>query len=367
MDQKIVFIISNIHLPRCVNRVKEFHKRRYNVEVYYFDRTIFSNKVATLDVPMHSLGELEAGSGSYFKRMPKQYSIIKNVINKHKKENVVFYLFGFDMALIYHYCFSKKPYIFEESDLRHTYFPKQLKWLLEIIDKRIIKKSLLTVFTSEGFCEYHFGKKIPDNVAFIPNRLSPEIKNVSLLPHKAFNKDKISVGFVGSPRFKAVYNFVKVFCTNYPNYEMHLFGEPLLDGIEELRGKYKNAFFHGTFTSPQDLPSIYSSIDLVLSTYDAEVENVRFAEPNKIYESMFFEVPIIVSKNTFLASKVDRLGIGYAINAVDDNEIVSFVNSITEDSLKEKINNIKKIDKNSLVSINDGFYQKLDSKLKSLK
>ena len=73
MKQKIVFIISNIHLPRCTNRVKEFHQRGYDVEVYYFDRTIFNNKVAKLDVPMHSLGELDAGSGSYFKRMPKQY------------------------------------------------------------------------------------------------------------------------------------------------------------------------------------------------------------------------------------------------------------------------------------------------------
>lgn len=363
---KFVFIISNIHLPRCVNRVREFHQRGYEVEVYYFDRTIFNNKVSELDVPMHSLGELEAGSSSYFKRMPKQYSIIKGVVKKHKKENVIFYLFGFDMALIYHYCFTNKPYIFEESDLRHTYFPNALKKVLEVVDKRIIKKSLMTVFTSEGFCEYHFGDKIPENVAFIPNRLSPVIKSVELLPHKTFNKDKLSIGFVGSPRFKAVYNFIKVFCSNFPQYEMHLFGEPCLDGIEELRGKYSNCFFHGTFTSPQDLPSIYSSIDLVLSTYDAGVENVRYAEPNKIYESMFFEVPIVVSKNTFLSSKVEKLGIGYSINAADDNEIISFVKSITPESVNEKIENIKKIDKNTLVSINDGFYQKLNAKLNEL-
>lgn len=366
MNPKFIFIISNIHLPRCVNRVREFHQRGYKVEVYYFDRTIFNNKVSELDVPMHSLGELEAGSGSYFKRMPKQYSIINAVVKKHKKENVVFYLFGFDIALIYHYCFTNKPYIFEESDLRHTYFPNALKKVLEIVDKRIIKKSLMTVFTSEGFCEYHFGDKIPENVAFIPNRLSPIIKSVELLPHKKYDKDKLSIGFVGSPRFKAVYNFIKVFCSNFPQYEMHLFGEPCLDGIEELRGKYPNCTFHGTFTSPQDLPTIYSSIDLVLSTYDAGVENVRYAEPNKIYESMFFEVPIIVSKNTFLSSKVERLGIGYSIDAADDNEIVSFVKSLTEESVKARISNTKKIDKNTLVSINDCFYQKLNAMLKEL-
>lgn len=366
MGKKIVFIISNIHLPRCINRVREFHQRGYEVEVYYFDRTIFNNKVSELDVPMHSLGELEAGSGSYFKRMPKQYSIIRNVVKKHKREDAVFYLFGFDMALIYHYCFTKKPYIFEESDLRHTYFPNILKKVLEVVDKRIIKKSLMTVFTSEGFCEYHFGSKIPENVAFIPNRLSPVIKDVQLLPHKEYIKDKLSIGFVGSPRFKAVYNFIQVYCANFPQYEMHLFGEPCLDGIEELRGKYPNCFFHGTFTSPQDLPTIYSSIDLVLSTYDAGVENVRYAEPNKIYESMFFEVPIIVSKNTFLSTKVERLGIGYSIDAAIDNDIVTFVKGLSELSLNEKIENIKKIDKNTLVSINDSFYTKLDSYLAKL-
>ena len=50
MNKKYIFIISNIHLPRCVNRVKEFHKKGYEVEVYYFDRTIFNNKVGQLDV-----------------------------------------------------------------------------------------------------------------------------------------------------------------------------------------------------------------------------------------------------------------------------------------------------------------------------
>ncbi len=366
MGKRIVFIISNIHLPRCVNRVKEFSQRGYEVEVYYFDRTIFSNQVGQLEVPMHPLGELEAGSSSYLKRMPKQYAIIRSVVKKHSKDNVIFYLFGFDMALIYHFCFSKKPYIFEESDLRHTYFPDILKRILEIIDKRIIKKSLMTVFTSEGFCEYHFGTRTPENVVFIPNRLSPGIKKVDLSPHKVYDGNKLSIGFVGSPRFKAVYNFINVFCSNFPKYEMHLFGEPCLDGIEKIRGKYPNCYYHGSFTSPQDLPSIYSNIDLVLSTYDAEVENVRYAEPNKIYESMFFEVPIIVSKYTFLASKVDKLGIGYAIDATDDIEIVSFIKGLTESSVNEKIQNIKKIDKNTLISVNDGFYRRLDTFIEQL-
>ena len=35
--------------------------------------------------------------------------------------------------------------------------------------------------------------------------------------------------------------------------------------------------------------------DMVVATYDVTIENVRYAEPNKIYEAIFFETPIILS------------------------------------------------------------------------
>ena len=119
---KIVFFISNIHLPRCVNRVNQFAENGYDVEAYYFDRTEFTNKVNALNVPTHCMGIMDSGSGSYFKRMPAQYKALRNVIKSYDEEMTIFYLFGFDMALIYYFTFSKAKYIFEESDLRHTYF-----------------------------------------------------------------------------------------------------------------------------------------------------------------------------------------------------------------------------------------------------
>ncbi len=363
---KIVFFISNIHLPRCVNRVNQFSQNGYDVEAYYFDREEFTNKVNELAVPVHCMGIMKSGEGSYFKRMPMQYRAIKKIVNSYKGKDVIFYLFGFDMALIYHFCFSKAKYIFEESDLRHTYFhPTILAKVLERIDKKIIKKSLITVFTSEGFNQYHFGDHVADNIAFIPNKVSPDITKFPLKGKHSLDMKRLHIGFVGSPRFRSVYNFVKVFCNKYPQSIFHFFGEPCLDGIEDHR-QLKNCVFHGSFKSPQDLPEIYSSIDLVLSTYDADVENVRYAEPNKIYESMYFEVPIIVSKGTFLADKVERLGIGYAINPMDDNEVIRFVDGLSEQSIQEKIDNIKKIDKEKLLSVNKGFYSLLEKKINTI-
>ena len=102
-----------------------------------------------------------------------------------------------------------------------------------------------------------------------------------------------------------------------------------------------------------DLPDVYGSIDLVLATYDVKYENVKYAEPNKIYESIYFETPIIVSSGTFLAKKVKRLGIGYDVNAMNEEEVVAFVKNLNEEDLSKKRANAKAIEKRKTLNIND--------------
>lgn len=353
-------------MPRCANRVNEFVKRGLNVEVYYFERPLYKNEVKKINAPMHCLGELESGESSYWGRMCFQYKSVKETVNQYKSTKTIIYLFGFDLALLYYFSKSKLPYIFEESDLRHTYMkPTILSKFLEKLDKRIIRKSLLTVFTSEGFYKYHFKNEKLDNCSIIPNRLDPEILNIEYgkaIKDKVYNPEKMRIGFVGSIRFKSVFNFVDVYCRTFPHCEFHFYGTPILDNIEVL-DKYPNCHFHGAFSSPRDLPQIYSGIDLVLSTYDTSFENALFAEPNKMYESMFFEVPIIVSSGTFVAEKVKELGIGYDVNAMNDEEVIRLIDEISKKGIEEKKSNIKKIPQKELVSINDSFFVLLDQKL----
>lgn len=360
-----VFIISNIHLPRCANRVNEFVSRGCKVEAYYFDRPLYKHEIKNIYAPLHYLGDLESGGASYWGRIYQQYKKVKEVVKKYKNTDTVIYLFGFDMALVYYFSKIKLPYIFEESDLRHTYFkPSFIAKYLERLDKKIIKKALLTVFTSEGFYKYHFGSEKLDNVVVVPNRLDPEIlkqDNVRERVRKPFNPGKIKIGFVGSIRFKTVYNFVDVFCRTYPQCEFHFYGSPVRDNIEDLK-KYNNCHFHGVFSSPRDLPEIYSNIDLVLSTYDTDFENALYAEPNKMYEAMFFDVPIIVSSGTFVADKVNELGIGYDVNAMKDDEVLKLIETLTVDCVNEKVKNIERIPKENLVSVNDELFAKLEEK-----
>ena len=219
---------------------------------------------------------------------------------------------------------------------------------------------MITVTTSEGFINYHFNGVRPDNMCLVENKLNPSILDYKI-KEKSFDKNSLSIGFVGLPRFDSVYNFIDVYCRNFPQYTFHVYGGPISDKFKTLE-KYPNCKLHGFFNNPADLPQIYGSIDLVLSTYDTKYENVRYAEPNKIYESIYFETPIIVSSNTFLAEKVKRLGIGFDVDAMNEDAIVNFVGSLNEEIVNAKSNAAKNIDKRNTLNFNEHLFGMLEEK-----
>ena len=145
---------------------------------------------------------------------------------------------------------------------------------------------------------------------------------------------------------------------------MHVFGyveNEMEDKFKSLT-KYKNLKFHGAFKNPDDLPIIYSKIDVVLSTYDAEYDNVRYAEPNKLYEAIYFNTPIIVSKNTFLETKVLKYKIGYSVDAKSEQDIIQLIKDVNE-TLNDRIENCRKIDKKECVNLNQTFFERLKKEL----
>ncbi len=365
---KVVFVLAAIHQQRCMKRIDEFVDNGYDVEAYGFEwngeivrknpKVITVNKIGTID-----------GTLPYYKRSATIFKGIKNVLRQYKSDNVLYYLFGLDMAIFY-IIQTRAPFIYEESDLMHTYMGNSIfKILFETIDKMVIKRSLLSVFTSEGFIKYHFGDRFVENTIVIPNRLAVSVKELSPIKKQTFDPNHISFGFVGFIRFKSIYNFARLIGEYFPNHSFHFYGVPHNGKQEELfysLKKYGNCIFHGSFSSPDELPSIYSNIDVVLSTYDIEHDNVKYAEPNKIYESIYFKTPIIVSSNTFLSEKVKSLNIGFDINPLNDNEVIDFVSHLSESSVKEKIKSISSIDSDYPININDSFFEMLKNKITNL-
>ena len=365
--KKIVFIVRTM-VPRVDKRIKEFIANGYDVEVYGFEfenvridnsknTAYYYNVLATIPNFPHQL--------SYKERAVLFYKKIKEVINRYNKKETLFYFFTINTSFIT-LVIPNLIFINEESDMlfdrsKNSLVRKLIIWA----NKRIVKKSYKTVMTSQGFADYYYGDKIPKNIVIIPNKVSAACLKLPAVAKEPFDVNHIRFAFTGNARYNSIFNMCKMVGEHFPQHEFHFYGtlNYFTDEQKQAVAGYKNVFVHGPFKNPDDLPGIYSKIDFVISTYDSEGVNVQYAESNKIYESMFFETPIFVSTNTVLQKIVNKHNMGYAINALDDEEVIKTINSITAEKFEEFRASLKAIDKKESVNDNTKFFQQLKKEI----
>lgn len=356
----IVFILASIDAPHILKRIGEFIDNGYNVEVYGFKHFRETSLVLPDRFKIKIIGEIT--QANYWKRISTLIRGIKNVISDCKGKDVIYYLPSLDVA-IFHLLYCRLPYIYEESDLKHTYVnSRSIQFVLECISKIIIKGAKVAAFTSEGFRRYHFKSKIPANTCLVPNKLNSSIINLTPVSKEKINLDHIRFAFVGKSQFASVYNFAEEIAMKYPQHEMHFYGtvdERDSSIINKLKG-YNNICFHGRFANPVDLPSIYSKVDILLAIFDLTPSNWLYAEPNKLYDSIYFRTPIVAPKGTFLEERVLEMGIGYSID-MQKEKVEDFISALTNEDLNNKIENLRKIPQSYAVNNNEVLFNMVEN------
>ena len=339
MMKKIIVLSPGLSLPRYIKRINSFVNAGYEVSIFGFERGKFQSiDKYPRNVIVTNLGTLEDGKsyvGNLIRMFQKQLPIIK----KHNKENVIYYSFGFVQSLLL-YLFAEKPYIYEISDLVYgTFKNKVVSYIIQSIDKTIIRKSRLTIMTSRGFKEYLFPNTHRNNIIIQPNKMDISFQS-SKRSFKYINQN-IVFGFVGYIRYpNTIFKIATTIGEKYTRFKFYCYGDSIYrDDAIRLANKYNNVHFFGKYQNPADLSKIYNSIDVVVSCYDTTTINERVAEPNKLYESIFFCKPIVVSSNTFLAKRVKELNCGLELDATNENNIISFLDNISLDRLNGIIDN----------------------------
>lgn len=328
---KIVCIVAALSQPRCIKRIKSLYESGYEIDVYGYRRGLYEVNEYPSEIKVNELGFAVSGKG-YIKKFLNNLKNIKEIIKKYPSDTI-FYGFSFDIALSL--LLHKRKFIYEISDIIYAYYNSQiLKGIFRSIDKKIIKKSLFTVMTSEGFKNYLFPNSNVDNVIIQPNKVSPLLKKIDR-KIKEFNNNKIIFAYIGAFRYpNTIFRFARIIGEFFPNYEYHFYGNSNLTPlVMELTEKYSNIKYFGAFKSPEDLENIYSNVDVITACYDNTGLNEQIAEPNKLYEAICFCCPIIVSENTFLGEKVNKLKVGYVINPNNDECIINFIDSLNKDEL----------------------------------
>lgn len=341
----IVFLALQLSQPRCIKRIESVRQAGFPIKVYGFDNGLYNASLRNLPFKVDKIIERKK-EDSKWKKILLFIRTIKEVKRDNPSDSIL-YFFSSELGTIA-YLLGYRNYIYEEGDINASKVSSSvLRRILLSIERQVVKKSKLTVFTSEGFTDFVFGKDAPDNIVILPNKLSnffrEELKNN--LRGKEPNFSNIKFGFIGLIRYpNTIIRFAKVIGKHFPHHEFHFFGDVRRSHfIDEELKSYKNIFFHGPFINPDDLEVIYSKVDINIVCYDTDYDNVRIAEPNKLYESIFFETPIVVSKDTYLERRVDTLGVGFSICASNDESIINFVNGIDRENWNNIIQSMKSI------------------------
>lgn len=359
---KVVFFVLGMS-PRIDRRIREFVKNGYEVEVYggsaESSKKYEGNDVYKYNV-LYELGE----TSSYFERI-KHLPQMRRIIKQHDKNNTLFYFFSLNVAVLIFFV-SHIKYIYEESDMLFDRFSSPIlrKFVIHL-NKRIIKKSVLTVFTSEGFADYYFGDNKPTNLVVIPNRVSPDCIQYPSKGKEMIDFNKLKIGFAGNVRYQSILNVSDVVVEKFEGFVFHYFGDTIglsTEQVNHIRTQPR-VFIHGSYKYPSGLAEVYDSLDFIVCTYDATGVNPQYAEPNKLYEAIYFETPIIVSSNTFLAKKVEKLGIGFSVDANDKEDIYNKLKNITPEKYQNYVNSINSIPKEQALNINDNFFKLLKENL----
>ena len=407
MGMRVVFICNILRQARCLRRIQDFIDRGYEVKVYGFDR---EGDCRVLPAFEYECVGVIANGDAYLKRL---FVIREGVSKVFKKEgkNCLYYIFSLDIAIVAKLLsyiplsptdsspkqgssireslsghtpqqstpqspsdgssrqgssFGKLRYVYEISDLMElTIKNKLLSKLLVWMNRRIVKHSLLSVYTSQGFVDFLHPKGTDaEKTVVMPNKLNAHCKSLPLAKEKTMDIQHLRFGFAGAIRTETMYNLIKVIGEG-GKHEVHLYGLFTDENngrysIRSLVDQYQNVFYHGPFKNPEDLPEIYSHIDIVLCYYLSSKNDV-YLEPNKLYEAIYYDCPIIVADGTFVGRKVKQLNVGYTIDQGDAASLKAFVNSINQSDFDEKVAAIQSIDKEECIDCPELLFDRLRS------
>lgn len=325
----VCFLLTHIPNPRINKRIEVF-KDRTDVHVICTRRASQNVWEPTQNVN-HIIFDIDLPSA---KHIVKRYIFSKDFQKKaldklEKLKPNVIYAEGLDTLIIarkYKQNHNVRV-VFEVADLRENYIAKPKKVTERVItatllrrEKQVFQSVDFLVVTSPKFYEVHYNKLIrKDKVLFIPN-----VPDIDAFSGYKKHKGDFTVGFIGGIRYLDQMKLLvdaagKVGCkvlfagaggtiSDYEQIQSYCLGKDYVS-------------FTGRYDYDSQIASLYGMVDCVFAVYNADNPNVRIALPNKLYESILCELPIIVAKGTFLEKLVKEWNVGVSVNHKNVNEL----------------------------------------------
>lgn len=325
--KSILFILPVATQPRFAKRIQSYLNQGYSITIASFERDYFDKNELPKVKRYISLGTVE--DGNYVRRIPKIIGSFTKLMPLVRQNDFVF-IFSADLLILLTPFINRKKVIYEIGDLRSLTSQGVVNGLFAQVYGRCLRKLHSIFVTSQGFEDYLVDKyRInPDVITLIENKLmKSQFDTRESIQSTHLQTHEFTLGIVGLLRYRNIIDFLDAFKQISPRFKVVIYGGgPLLAQIKPFIDNNRITY-KGQFKYPDDISGIYDEIDLSFTMYDVNDINVRLALPNKLYETIYFRKPILVTKGTFLETKVKEYGVGFSWDQKDMEGLVKYLDS----------------------------------------
>lgn len=358
---KILFILSHQPNPRFVKQIK-FMSKFCDVSAVYYYRDYMkdlSSEYESVCELSESIGSIS--NGNYLQRVAKYIKSINRlykILKANRYDTLI--INNIDTLALFKLCtlftHTSTRVIMEISDLRsHTYTNGLKAKVMRYIERFMFRYVDRLIVTSPKFYDIYYNKLFRGNYFLLENK--PLSNMVPSKLEKKQNK-KVIIGIVGLLLQGRPYETLFETIKDDDRFEAHIYGKGTYQNlIENYASMYENIKYFGEYNFFQDSAKIYASLDILYMPYDTTNGslNNKIALPNKLYEAMYFKVPIITSSGTYLGDLVEQYGIGVAIKCCNKEELL---NSLININVKDIFQKFSELNEN--VYLGNGDYKKLE-------
>lgn len=232
---------------------------------------------------------------------------------------------------------AKKPVhiIYEVGDLHRliidegkTIPRKLIKKILIYAERKCCKDIDLLIVTSIKYVESYYGEFVAEEkIMYFPN--IPNLE--AFATYKKKSDGPFTVGFIGSVRYKKqIWNMIEA-CSKCGIHMLFAGYEEEPQVIYEACKDREDVEWYGYFDFLAEVADMYGKCDVMYAVYDADMENVRVALPNKLYESVYCEIPLIVAEGTYLEEVVNEWGVGVAVDHKSSEKLIHVLTRLKSD------------------------------------
>ena len=258
------------------------------------------------------------------------FGYAKRVLEKNKYDFIIVWndiaitMFGLYLATRWRgkYCLNVRDYNGEK------------KWYIFRIFENAVSGSAFTTISSEGF------------KSFLPKHdyISLYSYNDSLLSEivprsrKQEQGKPIRISFVGNVRFFPVNRKLVDSFKNDSRFELHYHGTNA-EQIESYARNVgaENVVCSGTFPIA-DTKQYLEETDIVNNIFGNGTYGVRTLTSIRLFHAAYLNIPIMVSSGTYMQEVVDKYGIGYVVEDIDEylpDKVFDWYSNLSQEELNK--------------------------------